>query len=306
VRHRIGSPALLGGIDRAVFAPGSAHRVACLRIALVLIIGLRLITHQWWSMSGRPAELFRPVSVVSLLETVPSASALLLIEVIGLSAVVLCVLGKWTRPTFFTAWACLFLLAALHSSAGKIMHNEVLLLLASVPVLFAPGWARAWDRRHSIAAGWPPRLSLIVMATVYFMTGLRKLMVSGPEWVASDNLSWVLYAGAQSDQSLSPALAVAIAGTWLPPLVAGATLFLELGAPLLLWGRRTRYLFAAGIVGMHAGIGLLLGLDYSAWALTVIALVFPWDRLRRVTPEERATTRLLPLRWAGSSSSAAR
>ena len=143
--------------------------------------------------------------------------ALLLVEVIGLTAVVLCVLGRWTRPTFFIAWASLLLLGALYSSAGKIMHNEVLLLLVSVPVLFAPGWARVWDRRESIAAGWPPRLSIIVMATVYFMTGLRKLIVSGPDWVASDNLSWVLYAGAQSDRSVLPALAVAIAGTWLPP-----------------------------------------------------------------------------------------
>jgi hypothetical protein len=268
------------------------------RIALVLVIGLRLITHQWWSMSGRPAELFRPVPVVAWLDTVPSAWVLVLIEVVGLSAVVLCVLGKWTRPSFFTAWTCLLLLGALHSSAGKIMHNEVLLLLASVPVLFAPGWARLWDRRESLAAGWPPRLAITVMAAVYFMAGLRKVMVSGPDWVFSDNLSWVLYAGAQSDNSLAPALAVAIAGTWLPPVVAGATLLLELGAPLLLWGRRTRYLFAAGIVGMHAGIGLLLGLDYSAWALTVIVLVFPWDRLRQVTSEERATTRLLPVRWA--------
>ncbi len=296
--QRVAGLGRLAWFDRALFAPGSAHRVACVRIALVLIIGLRLITHQWWSMSGRPAELFRPVPVVAWLDTVPSAWVLTLIEVVGLSAVVLCVLGRWTRPSFGTAWACLLLLGAFHSSAGKIMHNEVLLLLASVPVLFAPRWARAWDRRESIAAGWPPRLAIIVMAAVYFMAGLRKVMVSGPDWVLSDNLSWVLYAGAQSDNSLAPALAVAIAGTWLPPVVAGATLVLELGAPLLLWGRRTRYLFAAGIVGMHAGIGLLLGLDYSAWALTVIALVFPWDRLRQVTSEERATTRLLPVRWA--------
>jgi len=288
----------VGRLDQAMFAPGSAHRVACLRTALVVIIGLRLISHQWWSMSGRPAELFRPVPVVSWLATVPPMWLLVVVEVVGLIAVALCVMSKWPRVTFVMAWASLFLLAALHSSAGKIMHNEVLLLLACIPLWFAPSWARPWDRRESTASGWPPRLALVVVAIVYFMTGLKKLISSGLDWVASDNLSWVLYAGAPSDKSVLPAVAIALAGTWLPPVIAGVSLTLELAAPLLLWGRRSRYLFAAGIVGMHVGIGLLIGLDYSAWALTVIVLVFPWDRLRQATSEERTTTRFLPIRLA--------
>jgi len=294
----VASPVDLRQLDQAVFGPGSAHRVACVRTALVVVIGLRLISHQWWSLSGRPAELFRPVPIVSWLATVPSAWLLVAVEVVGLTAVVLCVMKRWPRITFVLAWASLLFLAALHSSSGKIMHNEVLLLLACVPLMFAPGGARVWDRRETVASGWPPRLALIVVALVYFMTGLEKLMNSGRDWVASDNLSWVLYAGAQSDASVLPALAIAIAGTWLPPVIAGLSLTLELAAPVLLWGRRTRYLFAAGIVGMHVGIGLLIGLDYSAWALTVIVLVFPWDQLRQATSEERTTTRFLPIRLA--------
>ena len=289
---------VLKRMDDSLFGPGSAPRVACVRAALAAIIGFRLVTHQWWSMSGRPPELFRPVPVVSWLNTVPSVWILLLVEVVGIAAVLTCVYGKYRRAGFLVGWGCLLFLAALHSSAGKIMHNEVLLLLASAPLLFAPGGARVWDRRESVASGWPPRLSLTIVALVYFLTGLKKVVSSGWEWVASDNLEWVLYAGAQSEKSVLPALAVAIAGTWLPPLIAGVSLALELGAPLLLWGRRTRYVFAAGIVGMHLGIGLLIGLDYSAWALTVIALVFPWDNLRHATSVDGTTTRFLPSRLA--------
>ncbi|HVQ17410.1 MAG TPA: hypothetical protein VMT27_00080, partial [Actinomycetes bacterium] len=133
---------------------------------------------------------------------------------------------------------------------------------------------------------------------VYFLTGLKKVIHSGLGWVTSDNLSWVLYAGAQSDRSLAPDLARSIAGAGpLPHLIAAVAITLELSAPLLLAGRWSRLVFAAAVAGMHAGIGLLLGLDYSAWVLTVLAVVMPWDQLWRVARRRAWTMPRLRTSW---------
>jgi hypothetical protein len=53
---------------------------------------------------------------------------------------------------------------------------------------------------------------------------------------------------------------------------------LELTFPLALWRRGLRPLYLAGAVALHAGIGLTMHLDYSAWALTVVVLFVDWPR----------------------------
>jgi hypothetical protein len=160
------------------------------------------------------------------------------------------------------------------------MHNEVILLLACVPLLLAPGDARIGDRTMSVRSGWTPRAAVAVVGCVYFLTGLQKMIHSGPSWFLSDNMSWVLYQGA--DSGSLPAFARWIAGLpVVPNLFALGAISLELLAPLILYVRRTRPFYVLAAIGMHGSIALLLGLDYSAWVLTVAAVALPWDRMHR-------------------------
>lgn len=265
--------------DARLLAPGSAHRLACVRTVLAASIAVRLAVGEWSPLAGRPDVLFRPVGVTHLLGGVPSVGVIVTIQVVGLVAAVLAVTGRWPRATLLAGWLALLVLAGVHTSAGKIMHNDVLLLLATVPMLFAPAGARIGMRAQSRGYGWAPRASLVVVAGVYALTGAQKVLHSGPAWVASDNMSWVLYQGAGA--GLAPELARWLAAIpLLPSVFAGGALFLELLAPVILAVRRTRPLYVLAAALMHGSIGLFLGLDYSSWVLTVAAVALPWDSLR--------------------------
>jgi len=116
---------------------------------------------------------------------------------------------------------------------------------------------------------------------VYFLAGVQKLRHSGLDWVFSDNMRWVLYAGAASGRAPTTVIARAIADqVWLATFTAGCILAFELSAPLWLASRRGRLWFLAGAVALHVGTWLTLGLDYWAWILTVAVLTVPWDELR--------------------------
>ncbi len=232
-------------------------------------------------MAGRPPALFEPVPLTAWLSTVPSFGVLVALEVVGVAGAIAVLLARRPLLGLRVAWACLLILGALYSSAGKIMHNEVLLLLVTVPLLFSASDARIGDRRLSVAYGWAPRAAVAIVATVYFLTGFQKVLHSGPAWIFSDNMSWVLYSGAASGQSLATDLVATLAGLgWAPQLLAGGALLLELSAPALIAWRVTRPLFMVAVCCMHLSIGVALGLDYSGWILAVLAVLMPWDRFR--------------------------
>ena len=270
------------GLDRRLVAPGRPATLVAVRSALAIVLAMRLALRRWWSMNRRPPELFDPVVVVSWLSRPVPSWTLVVVQGIGLVACALVVARRHGVLAFAVAWACLLFLAGLWGSSGKVMHNDVLILTACVPMLFAPappiGQPDELDERW----GWPPRAVLAVVATVYFATGYQKLVHSGLEWVFSDNLSWVLRGGTSK---FGPGFTDAVAGQgWLTRSIALGALSLELLAPVLLYVRRTRLLFLAGSVALHGSIWIMMGLDYYAWPLTVAAAVVPTVAPRWATP----------------------
>jgi hypothetical protein len=92
---------------------------------------------------------------------------------------------------------------------------------------------------------------------------------------------------------------------WLAHVVAGAILFTELTAPLILFSRRFRPVFVALAVGLHIGTWLTLGLDYWGWALTVVVVLVDWDRmLARARDAPPGTVRAWTSRWITTSPTA--
>ena len=279
-------------LDAWLFAPGDPRRLAALRIGLCALLAARLARGPYLELAGQPAALFRPISFLRLLDRMPPAEVVAGLQAIALAAAVLAMLGLLTRVTLPLAWLAALPLVAMTSSLGKVVHNDVLLLLCLVPLLPAPAGA-AWslDARqrvradHGAAFGWPVRTAMLVVAGAYCFSGLAKLLHAGPAWVASDNLRWVLYAS--SDQQDTPNLfALFVADRpVLAHLVAAATLAVELGFPLVLWRPRLAWLFVPAVIAMHAGIGLAMRLDYSAMAATVLIVMVDWpalaDRIRR-------------------------
>lgn len=263
-----------------LFPAASPERLAALRIGLCAILAGRLATGPYSELAEQPRELFRPISFMELLPEMPPKPAVVALQAVAVLAAVLAALGLRTRVSLPLAWACAVFLNGMLTSTGKVVHNDLVLLLCLVPLLAAP-CADAWsfDARRASSArsvssrryGWPLRTAAIVVAGAYFFAGLAKLVHSGPAWVTSDNLRWALYASGDSD------LAVFIADRpWLAHALAAGTLLLELGFPLVLFLPRAAWIFVPGAVLFHVGIWLAMGLDYSAQAAAAIVVFTNW------------------------------
>ena len=263
---------LVARIDGALTAPGRSFRLVEVQTLLALVIGWRLLTRDWTLIADRPAALTQHLNVMAWYPGAPPAWLLVALQVVGIAAVVAVVARRRTRPAFLVAWLAYVALCAWWGASGKVMHNDVLTVTVTFPLLFARPPARG-ETGSSVASGWPPRAALAVMATVYFLTGFQKLRHAGLHWVFGDNMSWILRQGAV-DRAAGLASFVAD-HAWLAQGMAGGALALELTAPLWLSIRRTRALFAAAALVMHSSIWLLLGIDYSPWILTVAAVAVP-------------------------------
>ena len=262
-------------------APGSASALAWARTILTVTIAFRLVVEPYSELADQPDPLFFGAYVVRWFGSMPSEGVFIGLQVLGVAAAIACVAGKAPRVTFAAAWACLLVLGGLRGSVGKILHNDVMLLLACIPVLFSPAGARIGSAARGAAFGWPRRGALLIASAVYCATGLQKLRHSGLDWVLSKNLRWVLYNGAADGKAPTDVVALFVANrAWLATATGIGFLAFEVGAPVLAcWSRRSRWLLLLGASGLHVGTYLTLGLHYWAWVLTIAALVVPWDEL---------------------------
>lgn len=283
-------------------------------MALGVVVGLRLALSPFAAAVGQPDALWLPRGSGSLFASPPPAGAVFALQLVGVAAAGLYLWRRRLAPLML-AWVCLLLLAGLRTSLGKILHNDVLLLVAAVPLLlagpvpseepqgsFSPDSAqrkeghgsrrrarpRRWLARSSHAARPTPaeaaRTGLDAAAAIVILAYLSaawwKLLRSGPAWAFSDNLRWSLAAGRGG--SRWPALT-----DWLvarPPVcvaLASGILALELGAALVWLRPRLVPAFVAAAGLMHAGTWLVLGLDYWAHLATVTLVLVPWTRMRR-------------------------
>ena len=190
------------------------------------------------------------------------------------------VLRRWPRATFAVAWVVYLVLAGLRDSRGKIMHNDVLLLLASVPFLAAP---LARDRRDRAPDA---RLRL---AHPHRHRGRQRSATSSratgsscgraSSWVTSDNVRLSIAWGPK------PAV-----GRWdcvrrfrharargSVKLIAAFTLAFELSFPIALFVRRARVRVCRDRVRRcTSSTYFLFGLDYWAWIGVLWILFVDW------------------------------
>jgi hypothetical protein len=303
-------------LEAWLFAPGDPRRLAAVRIGLCGLLAARLAAGPYAELASQPAALFRPISFLRLLDRMPPRGLVVALQVLAVACALLAAAGLWTRVALPLAWAAALPLVAMTSSLGKVVHNDVLLLLCLVPLLASPAGA-AWSldaRRRAapaarnpdppghpfgvprtppagLAFGWPVRTAMVVVAGAYFFSGLAKLLHAGPAWVTSGNLRWVLYASSDQQPAPNPYALFVADRPVLAHLLAAATLAVELGFPLVLWRPRLAWLFLPTALALHAGIGLAMRLDYSAMAATAVVVLVDWPALaarRRPGPEAAA------------------
>ena len=124
-----------------------------------------------------------------------------------------------------------------------------------------------------------------VAGAMYMIACWSKLQGSGLAWASATNLSTHITIHAYGGEPWLRPLRLAVADV---PLLTGTfgvlTLLLE-GGGFLFAVPRLRPFLAVGLVGLHAGIGLFMGLHHYDWMLTALALGF----VRPPTPSPRRT-----------------
>lgn len=251
------------------FPAAPASRLAALRIVLGVAAWIYVIARlpDLVGVARLPAWQFKPVGPVALLGApLPGALVVVLVALaIALGAGF--VLGwRWriTGPGFA---AVLLWVISYRNSWGMPFHTENLMVL-HVGVLACARAADAWSldaRRSGIAAdgehvryGAPIRLLAIVTVTAYFIAGYSKVANAGLGWVTSDTLrNYVAFDNlrkAELGDIHSPLGAALVRHPGLFPPLAGFSLLLELGAPLVLLHRRLAQWWCVGAWSFHVGV----------------------------------------------------
>jgi hypothetical protein len=286
--------AIVRAADGFLFGREDPRRLAAVRIGLFGLLAVRVATNGGYGdVAGQPAALFDPVSLFHALSSMPSPGLVAVVQVATVAAALAAVAGIWPRLTLPSAWAGALFLGLMLNATGKIVHNDVVLMLCLLPLVATPRAASAaWTLRPRRAAGrpapaeaygWPIRTAMVIVALAYLFVGLQKLRFSGLDWVTTENLRWVLYAS--SDSQADPnQLALFVADhAWLAHLFAAGTIVVEVGFILCLPIPPLRWLFVPAAVGLHLGIWLAMGLDYSAQAATVLIVFVNWAAQGRKT-----------------------
>ena len=236
--------------DRWFFQPGSARTLAAVRIGLCALLALRvgLRPSLYLDLSQQEASLFRPLSWAKLFDHMPSRGVLLAALIICVIAAVCAAAGFRGRVALPIAWVAGVFLNGFLTSQGKVVHNDVLLLLCMfvlIPARHSDAWSvDAWLARRrgepappdeSVRYGWPVRTAMVIVAFTYCITGLHKLQYTGLDWASSDNLRWVLYTASDSQNGNSIGLFIAD-HPLLSHVFAWGTLLVECTFPLaLIW-----------------------------------------------------------------------
>lgn len=249
---------------RWLFPSGEDDRSAWARRALIALIGIRIAVGPYRGLAGQPRALFRPLSFVRLISEMPSVEVIVALQVVGVLAAIVALTGRVPRASLIVAWSSFLVLAGLRSSMGKVLHNDVLLLLVAVPFLAARP-----------REAWPLRVGLVTVTAGYFFAGVAKLRYSGIPWVTSDNLRFLMYSASHSGRAPSSWFALSVAErAWLSKLTAVYIIGLELSFPVVLFVRRARIVFAVAAVWLHVATWFTLGIDYWLWAaVTPLVLI---------------------------------
>lgn len=247
-------------------------------IGLGVLLMLRCALGPYRDLAGQPEALFLPPDLFAWLGGMPSVLVIASVQLVGLGAGFATVVTR-RRRWLVVAWLSLLFLAGLRTSLGKILHNDLLLLLGAVPFVLADDGEDAF----------PVQAATIVVAGSYLFTGYQKLRQSGLEWVTGDTMRWILIAGARSGKALTPAVANFVAErAWLSTLSAAGILALELTFPVVIVWRRIRIVFVVAAMVLHVGTYFALGLDYWLYVAMVPLVLLDWPamlaRRRRPVP----------------------
>jgi hypothetical protein len=291
-RNRVGdlSASLASWAYEFVAAPASPRPLAAFRIGLAAVLLV-----QAWALTGSLVELYGDRGIVQWAVspyTIPAGiptlnrvtelggwfgisdltcvRSVFLLYVAGLLGLLL---GWYTRASAFVAWITHLAMKA--TGSASIYGVDEFAHIALFYAMFMPvGRAFSWDA-GGVQASDPPssgaRLALRILqlhlCVVYFSSGIEKIM--GEQWRNGEAIwrSLMREDFGQFDMSWLAEV------PWLAKLICWGTLVVEIGYAFFVWPRRTRTLWACATLGLHLGIGVMLGL----WSFAAVMMVLTFS-----------------------------
>lgn len=295
---------LVSRLARFWYWPVPARRLAVTRVLVGVFALVYVAFHAPGMVSaiGFLPEQFVPVGLACWLDA--PLPPLLVVASVGLTLVtaLLFTLGvafAYAGPAFALS---LLWVTTYRSSWGMIFHTDNLLTLHVLLLALSPAAdVLSWDARRGLRGadsldepdgryGWALRGMSLVTVITYALAGVAKLKLAGPTWLDGELLrAQIAYDNLRKIELGSP---ISPLGPWLVRqhsvfrTLAIATLFVELGAPIVLVRRSWAAGWAIGAWGFHLSVALLMSIAFPyQLSLVAYASLFPveraWQRFER-------------------------
>jgi hypothetical protein len=187
-----------------------------------------------------------------------------------LSAGCFLLFGLLSRPAAIAAW---FIHLCAAESGGLLAYGAdnfmttalFYLMLAPLPDRYSfDHWVIQTKLKNPQALGFWRRVLQVHLCFVYFIGGMAKFLGNG--WWDGSNLWRALIR--PSFNQISPDLLIRF--KYALPFLGIAICLLELSYPVFIWLKRTRRIWLACILAMHAAIGLTMGLYLFALIMIIM------------------------------------
>jgi hypothetical protein len=291
-----------------LFPAAPPERLAVLRILVgVFAVAYLLINGPGFlSLADADPRRFEPVGVLTIATHPPpdfivlGAFAVAVVSGIGFVA------GLWFRVIGPLFALLLLALCTYRSSWGQMLWLENLMVLhVAIVGCSRSADARRWSLRRdgstagrtsatsvSEAYGVPVRLAALVTVATYVLAAVAKFRIGGLAWATSDSLRNHVAATAVRaellDAASSPIGRWLVQYGWPFPVMAAASVLLELASPIALVGGRLRDAWVVLTWMMHVSIAALMFVvfPYPLWVVAFAPfydlehLSTAWDRRR--------------------------
>jgi hypothetical protein len=121
-------------VERWIFAPEDARRLAGVRIGLCLLLAYRLSAHDYDALAARHVR-FLPHFYMDVFAHMPSPDLASALQALGIAAALVAGLGLALRITLPIALACGLILNGMLNSTGRVMVRDALLMLCLAVII---------------------------------------------------------------------------------------------------------------------------------------------------------------------------
>ncbi|HYW36443.1 MAG TPA: hypothetical protein VE868_13625 [Balneolaceae bacterium] len=165
-------------------------------------------------------------------------------------------------------------------SQGKVGHGSVFTGMALLCLALTTLFISNDEQRRKLTIG----LFLFFMALGYTSASFCKLIASGPGWVHGSHLFLWMKERAVDAQAQNGVYhfnfvqRLLLNHKWLATMILTFGLLTELSGFMLCF-RRTRWIEATLLIGMHFGVLIIMDISFMHFLVDVIILGYPWASL---------------------------